>query len=248
MAKVESDEEWFQARNAANIAKMADDAPLKQRAVDLMAAAEGYEYCYHFRWLGLPIIQYPQDLVALQEIVWTTKPDVIVETGVARGGSTIFFASLLQLLGGDGQVVSVDIDIRPHNRQAIETHPLSGRVTLIEGSSTDKEIAGQVAELCRGRRTLVVLDSNHTHDHVLEELRLYAPLVGSGSYLAVLDTVIEDFPAGSYPERPWDHGNNPKTAVHAFLKESDRFEIDQTINGKLLLTVAPDGYLRCVKD
>lgn len=185
----------------------------------------------------------------MQEIIWRTKPDIIIETGIAHGGSLVFYASMLELLGGDGQVVGIDVEIRPPNRAAIESHPMFKRITMIEGSSIDEAVVEQVRQLARRKRNvLICLDSNHTHAHVLQELRLYAPLVTKGSYLVVFDTVIEDMPAGYFFDRPWDKGNNPKTAVWEFLKTTDRFEIDRDIPNKLLITVAPDGYLKCVKD
>lgn len=206
------------------------------------------KYYYNFDWLGLPIIQYPQDMVAVQEIIWKTKPDVIIETGVARGGSLILSASILHLLNGNGRVIGVDIDIRKHNRDAIEAHPLAFRIDLIQGSSTDDHILHQVQEKIKeGKRVMVILDSNHTHAHVFKELELYSPLVTAGCYCVVLDTFIEDLPDDFFPDRPWSKGNNPKTAVHEFLKLTDRFEIDTFIHKKLSITAAPDGYLKCVK-
>jgi cephalosporin hydroxylase len=220
--------------------------PLSNRWIEAIAP---YKYSYNFTWLGRPIIQFPQDLMALQEIIWKTRPELILETGIAHGGSLIFHASMLELLGGDGLVLGVDIDIRAHNRVEIERHPLSKRIAMLEGSSVDESIAAQVREMARGRqRVLVVLDSNHTHDHVLQELRLYSPLVQPGGYVVVLDTVIDDMPADSFPDRPWGQGNNPKTAVHEFLKTNRRFEIDRDIDSKLVITVAPDGYLKCIGD
>ena len=212
-----------------------------------MIASARYEYSYHFTWLGRPIIQFPQDILAVQEIIWTVRPDLIVETGIARGGSLILSASMLELIGGAGLVVGVDIDIREPSRLAIERHPLAHRIRMIEGPSTASEVADAVHEIARGReRVVVLLDSNHTHDHVLRELELYSPLVQPGSYLIVFDTVIEEMPAGSFPDRPWDVGNNPATAVRAFLEQNHRFEVDQAIERKLLISVAPGGYLRCV--
>ncbi|MFN2566680.1 MAG: cephalosporin hydroxylase family protein [Gemmatimonadaceae bacterium] len=208
-----------------------------------------HRYSYNFTWLGLPIIQFPQDMVAMQELVWRVKPDLVVETGVARGGSLAFYASLLELLRGDGRVVGIDIDIRPANREAIESHALAKRITLVDGSSTDERTVVRVRELARGReRVLVVLDSNHTHDHVLRELELYSPLVRAGSYVVVFDTVVERMPAEAFPDRPWGPGNNPMTAVREFLARNDRFTVDEEIENKLLITVAPRGYLRCVRD
>ena len=207
------------------------------------------KYTYNFTWLGRPIIQFPQDIIALQELIWNVKPDLIIETGIAHGGSLIFSASMLELLGGNGHVLGIDIDIREHNRKEIEKHPLFKRITMIQGSSTDPEVAKKVYALAKDKKKiLVVLDSFHTHDHVLKELELYSPLVSPESYLVVFDTIIEDLPENYFPDRSWGKGNNPKTAVWKFLKKNDRFVIDKEIENKLLITVAPDGYLKCVKD
>lgn len=216
--------------------------------VDFLEKTAESNYSYNFDWLGIPIINIPQDIVALQEIIWKTKPDVIIETGVARGGSLIFSASMLQLLNGNGKVVGVDIDIRRHNRKAIEAHPLAFRINLIQGSSIDQKVVKRVEKFIKPTdRVMVILDSNHTHDHVLRELELYSPLVTKDCYCVVLDTIVEDLPKGFFPDRPWEVGDNPKTAVHAFLKTTDGFEIDENIHNKLVITVAPDGYLRCTK-
>lgn len=242
-----NDEHEFLAARRASTAAMASDASLAALSTEWFRQSVAHRYSYNFSWLGLPIIQYPQDLLAMQEIIWETKPDLIVETGIARGGSLVFYASMLQLLGGEGRVIGVDVDIRAHNRVAIERHPLASRIEMIEGSSVAPEVIDRVVRDADGRRVLVVLDSHHTHDHVMAELEAYSPLVQPGSYLVVFDTVIERMPAGSFPDRPWDKGNNPATAVSAFLAQSDRFEVDQTIDDKLLVSVAPGGYLRCVK-
>jgi cephalosporin hydroxylase len=212
------------------------------------------KYSYFFDWLERPIIQYPQDIVAFQELVSTIKPNLIIETGIAHGGSLVLSASLLCLLdvmeGQDPRqsprkVVGVDIDIRPHNRKALDEHPLRFKMELIEGSSIDSMIIQQVRSHADGvDRVLVALDSNHTHEHVLAELNAYADLVSIGSYCIVYDTVVEDLPAGSFPDRPWDVGNNPKTAVHEWLKAHPEFSIDKDIDNKLLISVAPDGYLK----
>ena len=210
-------------------------------------------YSYNFNWLGRPIIQYPQDMIALQEIIWEVKPDMIIETGIAHGGSLIFSASMLTLLEAcgeieNGKVLGIDIDIREHNKKAIETHPMSKKITMFQGSSIDEEMIQKVHEFAKsGKRILVCLDSNHTHDHVLSELKAYASLVSIGSYCCVFDTLIEDMPEGSFPNRPWNKGNNPKTAVWEFLKQNDNFVIDKDIENKLLITVAPDGYLKRIK-
>ncbi len=239
----------FEARNRNMIQQMAADPALKELTRRWFEAASRSEYSYHFEWLGRPIIQFPQDVLAVQELIWKTRPQVVVETGVAHGGSLIFSASMLELLGGDGRVVGVDIDIRSHNRAAIEAHPMAKRIHLIQGSSIDPDVAALVVQQCQGaERVLVLLDSNHTHDHVLAEMQLYSHLVRRGGYLVVFDTIIEDMPNDFFPDRAWGKGNNPKTAVHEFLRTSDRFRIDKDLEAKLLITVAPDGYLECVKD
>lgn len=231
------------------ISQMAADPQLDSLRRDFFNRTCEYRYTYNFQWLGRPIIQYPQDIVALQEVIWDVKPELVIETGIAHGGSLILSASLLQLIGGQGRVLGLDIDIRPHNRQAIETHPLAHRIDMLEGSSVDDTIANQVRDAARGKSpVMVILDSNHTHEHVLRELQLYAPLVTRGSYLIVLDTVIEQMPAEAFPDRPWGRGNNPFTAVQEFLKTTDRFELNAEIENKLLLTVGPGGWLKCVKD
>ena len=236
-------------KDPATIARMAADVDVQRLAHELFLGSCRYNYSYNFTWLGRPIIQYPQDIIAMQELIWQVKPDLIVETGIAHGGSLIFHASLLELIGGTGRVLGIDVDIRPHNRAAIEQHPMSKRITMLQGSSVDDAVAREVHEFARSRTpVLVSLDSNHTHEHVLRELQLYAPLVTKGSYLVVFDTVVEHMSKEFFPNRPWGQGNNPKTAVHEFLKTTDRFVIDKEIENKLLLTVAPDGYLKCVKD
>jgi cephalosporin hydroxylase len=238
-------------KDPVSISRMAADVDLAALAHRLFVKSCEYRYSYNFTWLGRPIIQFPQDIIAMQEIIWSVKPDLIVETGIAHGGSLIFYASMQELIGGNGRVLGIDIDIREHNRVEIEKHPLAKRISMIQGSSTDEEVVQQVrnfAEGKRSKRVLVVLDSNHTHDHVLRELKLYSSLVKQGSYVVVFDTIIEDMPTDFFPDRPWGKGNNPKTAVWEFLKTDDRFLIDKDIENKLLITVAPDGYLRCVKD
>ena len=208
-----------------------------------------YKYSLNFSWLGRPIVQLPQDILAIQELEWRVKPDLIIETGVAHGGSLILHASILELIGSDGRVLGIDVDIRGQNRKAIEEHPLAKRIDMIEGSSTDEGVIRQVRDLSRDRRrVMVILDSHHTHEHVSKELGLYSPLVSRGSYLIVLDTVIEDLPEDSYPDRAWGKGNNPKTAVWNFLKKNTRFAIDKDFEQKMGITCAPDGFLKCLAD
>lgn len=235
--------EQFQAECAQEIARQGRDDALRLLSRQWFDASARAKYSYHFEWMGRPIIQYPQDIVAMQELLWRVRPDIVIETGIAHGGSLVFYASMLELIG-HGEVLGIDIEIRPHNRAAIESHPMMKRIRMIEGSSIAPEVVAAVRRAAEGKRALVVLDSNHTHDHVLAELELYAPLVSVGSYCVVMDTVVEDLPPDSFPDRPWGRGNNPKTAVQAYLKTHPEFGIDGVIDDKLLLSVAPSGYLR----
>jgi cephalosporin hydroxylase len=237
----------FDQQVRENIEGLRLDTDLRHLSKTWIEASAKHRYSYNFTWLGRPVIQYPQDLLAIQEIIWRTRPELIVETGVAHGGSLIFSASILELIGGPGNVIGIDIEIRPHNRSAIEAHPLFRRISLIQGSSIDRNVVAEVSRAAAGKRTMVILDSNHTHKHVLEELRAYAPLVSEGCYLIVLDTIIEDLPDALFANRPWKQGDNPKTAVHEFLRTTDDFMIDETMSDKLLITVAPDGFLMCVR-
>ena len=239
------------------------DSELQRSALRFTTESTIPKYSYNFSWFSRPIIQYPQDIVVLQELIWQVKPDLIVETGIAHGGSLILSASMLAMLdyceavesgtkldplATRRRVVGIDIDIRPHNREAIEGHPMSVHIDMIQGSSIAPEIIGQVHEMAKSyQRVLVCLDSNHTHDHVLAELKAYAPLTSKESYCVVFDTIIEDLPDETFPNRPWGKGNNPKTAVWKFLKEHPEFEIDTHIDHKLLISIAPDGYLKRVK-
>ncbi|HEV2602646.1 MAG TPA: cephalosporin hydroxylase family protein [Microvirga sp.] len=249
MSHIYDDREDFLRERHERLSRLPADHPAWVDARRFFDATVPLQYSYNFDWLGVPIIQYPQDLVAIQEIIWRTKPDLIVETGVARGGSLIFYASMLRLLNNGGRVVGIDIDIRPHNRDSIEQHPLGELITLIEGSSTELSVIAQVVEHAKtSQRTMVVLDSNHTKDHVARELELYSPLVGRGSYLIVLDTVVEYMRPGDVVDRPWSKGNNPLNAVEEFLQKNNRFAIDHTIDNKLLISVGPRGYLECCKD
>ncbi|AJZ76702.1 cephalosporin hydroxylase [Candidatus Nitrosotenuis cloacae] len=237
----------FELRNQRKIKIMALDKKVKATSKKWFSQTYKHEYSYHFRWLGRPIIQYPQDIVALQEIVWNIKPDLIIETGIARGGSLIFFASLLELIG-KGSVLGIDVDIRSHNRKEIEKHPLSKRINMIEGSSIDEKTVKDVYSAARGKKNImVVLDSNHTHDHVLKELEFYSPIVTKNSYLVVFDTVVADLPQRYFANRPWKKFNNPKSALIEFLKNNRQFRIDSEITNKLAITAAPDGYLKRIK-
>lgn len=250
----------FEKDTLARVVRNAADTELQEAARGFMSASIRAQYSYNYVWLGRPIIQYPQDMVAIQELIWKVRPDLVIETGIAHGGSLILSASMLALLDycdavESGQVLDpkaplrrvlgIDIDIRAHNREAIEAHPMAHRIDMLQGSSIAPEVVAEVHDRAKGhKRVLVILDSNHTHEHVLAELAAYAPLVTPGSYCVVFDSVIEDLPAGMYPDRPWDVGDNPKTAVREFLSRHSDFVVDEDIEAKLLITVAPGGYLR----
>lgn len=240
--------EAFKQEVKDNINNLSLDTDLKGLSNIWIRETTRKKYSYNFTWLGRPIIQYPQDMIAIQELIWLIKPDLIIETGIAHGGSLILSASILELIGAPGSVVGIDIDIREHNRDAIENHPLSHRIKLIEGSSIDPNIIDQVTCMSLGKEKIMVfLDSNHTHGHVAKELDAYARLVTKGSYLVVFDTSIDDMPDDMFPDREWGKGNNPKTAVKDFLNTTERFHIDKSLESKLLITVAPNGFLKCVK-
>lgn len=252
----------FKNERMGFIARQHEDVDLKHKTAAWFSESFRFKYPYNFEALGRPIIQYPQDIVAMQELIWSVKPDLIIETGIAHGGSLVMSASMLALLDvcdaisagiaiepgqSHRKVLGVDIDIREHNRRAIEAHPMSSRIQMIQGSSIAPDIVTQVHHIAQGyQRILVCLDSNHTHEHVLAELEAYAPLTTKGSYCVVFDTIVEDMPADMFPDRPWGPGNNPKTAVWEYLKSHSEFEIDKNIQHKLLITVAPDGYLKRV--
>lgn len=253
----------FETEVAERICAISSNNSLREHAAAFFNASIPSKYSYNFAWQGRPIIQYPQDMVAMQELIWSVKPDLIIETGIAHGGSLIFSASMLALLDmceaieiGENidpknscrKVLGIDIDIRAHNRSAIEAHPMASRIQMIQGSSIAPDIIAQVRAVAANySRVLVCLDSNHTHKHVLSELQAYAPLVSKDSYCVVFDTIVEDVPKELCPDRPWGPGDNPKTAVREYLKTHPEFEIDSSIHQKLLITVAPDGYLKRVR-
>lgn len=239
--------EKFKLEVQENIQGLLSDADVQALSRIWMREITRHKYAYNFTWMGRPIIQFPQDMIAMQEIIWATKPDLIIETGIAHGGSLIYYASLLDMMGLEGYVLGIDVDIRAHNRAEIDAHPMRKRIEMIQGSSIAPETAAAVTKHAEGKKSvLVILDSNHTHEHVLKELALYSPLVTLGNYLVVYDTLVEDMPDDLIKDRPWGKGNNPKTAVHEFLKTTNRFEIDKAIEAKILITVAPDGYLKRV--
>lgn len=253
----------FQMEVARRLETVASDQGLNNAAREFLLATLAKKYSYNFSWQDRPIIQYPQDIVAMQEIIWNVQPDLIIETGIAHGGSLIFSASMLALLDmadaihsgetinpriSKRKVLGLDIDIRPHNLAAIQAHPMASRIEMIQGSSIDPVIVEKVKSIASTyAKVLVCLDSNHTHEHVLAELEAYAPLTSVGSYCVVFDTVVEDIPKSLCMDRPWGPGDNPKTAVREYLKTHSEFEIDGLIDNKLLITVAPDGYLKRVR-
>ncbi len=253
----------FRKDVAESISSMSKDEDLQALSRIWIRQISSLRYSHNFRWLGRPIIQLPQDTVLLQELILDLKPDLIIETGIAHGGSLIFSASMMALLDmcdaiqtgtmlnpreSHRKVLGIDIDIRAHNRAEIEAHPMASRIQMIQGSSISPEVTEQVRQVAKSyQRILVCLDSNHTHAHVLAELQAYAPLVTVDSYCVVMDTLIEDMPVNMFPDRPWGPGNSPKTAVWEYLKSHPEFEIDKSIQHKLLITVAPDGYLRRLK-
>jgi len=253
----------FKQVGQTEIREMGSDLELKRLTQEWIQKVNSFKYSYHFDFLGRPIIQYPQDMVAIQELIWKVKPDLIIETGIAHGGSVIQSAAMLALIDlseavvsnslfdpqvSARQVVAVDIDIRAHNRRELEQHPLSSRLTLIEGSSVDASIVSRIEGIASNHKSIMVfLDSNHTHEHVLLELNAYAHLVTVGSYCVVFDTIIENMPESASLNRLWSPGNNPQTAVNDFLASNSSFEIDKSIQEKLLITVAPNGYLRRIK-
>ena len=247
-----NDEDEFELKNEKLIKKMNNDKKFFNLSKRWLKESLKHEYSYHFKWLGRPIIQYPQDIIATQELIWQVKPDLIIETGIARGGSLIFSASILELIG-KGSVLGIDIDIRQHNKIAIKKHPLSKRIKMIQGSSIDSEVINKVREIAKTKKKIMVfLDSNHTYNHVLKELEVYSKFVKKGSYLIVFDTIIDEIPnkwwGASLPKRPWNKQNNPKQAVQHFLMKNKRFKIEKSVEDKILLTVASSGYLKCIKN
>jgi cephalosporin hydroxylase len=238
--------EKFNDDKAKNIAALGQNKTVKDLGINFLVESAKAKYSYHFSWMGRPIIAYPQDMIAMQEIIWEVKPDLIIETGVAHGGSIVYYASLLELIGSDGIVLGIDIDIRKHNRDLIEAHSMFKRIQLLEGSSVDASIVDQVKAIAKDKkRIMVCLDSNHTHDHVIQELNCYANLVTKDSYCVVFDTVVEDMPTDyDWGIRDWGVGNNPKTAVFEFIKSNPDFEIQHDIDNKLLISVAPSGFLK----
>ena len=234
--------------NEKSAHEMSLDKELQSKAMEVLAEADRHRWIHQTTWMGEPLLNLPQDMFALQEIIWRTRPEFIIEVGVAWGGGMLFEAAQLEILGGQ-KVIGIDIFIPPDLRQRLSSHgKLSERLVLIEGDSTSSDTLSQLKELLGGsKKILVILDSNHTHEHVLNELRTYAPLVGNGQYLICGDTIVEYMPPQDHVSRPWGPGNNPATAVKEFLSETDRFVVDDKIDQRLLLSCHPGGYLQAVK-
>lgn len=244
------DRQEFEAHKQEMCLALGRDNDAFRQSVETVVALDKYDYSYLWSFLGVPIIQMPADVMATQEVIWATKPDVIIETGIARGGSMIMMAAMLKLIG-KGKVIGVDIDIRAHNREAIETHPMSPLIELIEGPSTAAETLAKVkASIPAGGSVMVVLDSDHSRDHVLDELRHYGPLVTEGQFLVVADTLLGRVEAAQTPTKRskiWHPGDEPLTALNTYLGETDRFQPDDVINGKLVVSSSPGGYVRCIR-
>jgi cephalosporin hydroxylase len=239
--------EQFRKEKLDRIESYSKDKQFQEKSNEWLIESFQKQYQYNYTWLGRPIIQYPSDIIAMQEIIWQVQPDLIIETGIAHGGSIIFSASILEIIG-HGEVVAIDIDIRKHNLEEIENHPLFKRITMIEASSIDLNVVEQIKNIAKNKKKILVfLDSNHTHEHVLNELKLYSPFVSKGSYIIVFDTFVEDLPEEFSSSKPWGKGDNPKTAVWEFLKTNDNFIIDRSFENKMLITSAPDGFLKRVK-
>lgn len=239
----------FLAQTDAQSRALGKDQEMFRMATDTLVALDKYDYSYLWKWMGVPIIQMPADVMATQEVIWDSKPDIIIETGVARGGSVLFMASVLGMIGNGGKVIGVDIDIRAHNREAIESHPMSDNVVLIEGGSVDGTLLEKVrAEIPDGAKVMVVLDSDHSRDHVLAECRAYGPMVTSGCYMVVADTLVGHLGKDEAPKKRskiWYKGNEPLSALRDYLGETNRFVVDEILNGKLVLSSSPGGYLLC---
>lgn len=244
---MKDDRKEFEEHKVAQSLALGNDEGAFQRSIDVVMDLDRYDYSYLWSWMGVPIIQMPADVMATQEVIWATKPDVIIETGVARGGSILFMASLLEVIG-KGTVIGVDIDIRTHNRDSIEANPMSKRVKLIEGSSVDTKIVDEVKALIpAGASVMVVLDSDHSRDHVLAELRAYGPLVTKGCYMVVADTLVGHLDEERAPKRRsklWYKGDEPLAGLKDYMAESDLFEVDPVLNGKLVISSSPGGYIR----
>ncbi len=253
-------EQQFAAERSERLQDYAADEGFKNLSRQWLQESMSKKYVYNYDWLGRPIIQYPQDMVAIQELVWTVRPDLIIETGIAHGGSLILSASMLAMLDmcdaiesgttidprkSARKVIGIDIDIRNHNRDAIESHPMASRIQMVQGSSIATDVVEQVRAAAKGfKKVMVFLDSMHTHAHVMGELQAYAPLVSPGSYCVVFDTFVEDMPPKFFADRPWDVGDNPKTATRQWLAANPDFSVDHTMESRLMVTVAPQGFLK----
>jgi len=239
-----SDIKKFQKFRKQNIKRLGKDKSLKRIAIDFIKKSGKYHYSYNFDWLGMPIIQFPQDVMALQEIFWKIKPEIIIETGVARGGSLIFYASLMKMVNKNGLVIGIDVNIKKHNLKKIKKHFLYKNIKLMTGSSVDQKIIKKLHQQTKNKKIMVVLDSDHSLKHVYKELKLYSNFVSKGSYMIVLDATIDNMPNDYFLNRSWNKNNNPKKAVKLFLKKNKNFVVDEQIENKLLITSAYSGFLK----
>jgi len=239
----------FENMRSDSAEKMFRDGSLYEDALDVFVRADRHSWIHQTNWFGEPVLNLPQDMFAIQEVIFRTRPKYIIEIGVAWGGGLLFYSTLMEALGGK-KVIGIDIYMPDDLKERLFSHgKISDRLVLINQSSTDPQTIDQIKSIVgQSRDVLVLLDSFHTHDHVLKELQMYSPLVGKGQYLICGDTIVEDIPVQTHRVRPWGPGNNPKTALSQFLKENDRFEIDRRFDKKLLFTNNPDGYLKCCKN
>ncbi len=240
----------FENSKLKSIDNLGEDREIFDQSKEMIKSLDKFNYSYLWSWLGLPIIQWPADIMATQEILWRVKPDIVIETGVARGGSVVFIASILKMMG-KGKVIGVDIDIRSHNRDAISSHPMADSIKLIEGPSTSQDVLQQVSiEIKTTDVVMVILDSDHSYDHVLSECNEYSKFVSKGSYLVVADTFVGHLTKEEAPtnrSKLWFKGNEPLAARNEFLKSNPNFIIDTQINNKLVLSSSPGGYLKCIR-
>lgn len=246
MKKIYSRSEFEDARKqwAEN---MHQDQSLRNKALDVFIEADRHNWIHQTNWLGEPSLQTPEDLITFQEIIFRTRPDFLVEVGVAWAGSLLFYATIMESIG-HGQIIGIDIFIPDDLKDRIFSHSISKRIKLIQSSSIEddsfREISGMIGE---NKNTMVHLDSDHTEKHVLQELKLYSELVTKGNYLVCGDTIIDFLPEQTHRPREWGKINNPYTALKKFLSSNNRFVVDQSFDMKRLMSNQPGGYLRCIK-
>ncbi len=238
------DRNQFNEEKKENIKKAYDNPELHKSALDFITKSDQHNYAYNWTWLDMPIIQMPEDIMLVQEIIWETKPDIIIETGIAWGGSVVLYASILELIG-KGQVLAIDKVLPQHNIDAIMKYNFSSRIKLFEGSSIDESIVNAIRDIIKPTdKVMVLLDSNHTHAHVYEELKIWESFVTSGQYLVISDTIVEEIPEQTHRSRSWGHGDNPMTALNQFLSENNKFTRENDYNHKAICSFTRNGYLK----